>query len=621
MALTGGQTFAGYRILRLLGSGGMGEVYLVEHPRLPRRNALKVLPADVSANPDYRARFSLEADLASKLWHPHIVSVHDRGEHDGQLWISMDYVDGMDAGRLLAHRHPDGLPTDQAVGIISAIASALDYAHRQGLLHRDVKPANIMLTEASDDGDEQRILLSDFGIARNIDEVSGLTATNFTVGTVAYSAPEQLTGDTVDGRADQYALAATAYELLTGSLLFPDANPAVVIGRHLTASPPQLAQHRSELAALDPVLARALSKNPAERFVRCADFMRALTDSTQTASREAATAPTTPAPAAPKPADKQETAAAQRQSTGPSRLTDGGTSPPVTTRAPRIPKWLTGVATTIGVLITIGGLVSVFGHDSPPGPSGSDTSTPQAPTPAAQAPASTAPTSSAPPPVAPINGSIAGMIVMLDPVLNGANDASTSRQVPNGRGGTTVCQVTGNATDDGYPEHTFDWDVTLRVRAALNALGARTAMSRGDDSTVGPCIDQRAAMGNALHPSAMVSIGADIGPPDDQGFYVVYSAPPLNAAQAGPAVQFAEIVRDQMHTSGISSSSAFSQDGLRGRANFAELNLAQYPAVEIVCGNVKNAGDAASMESPEGRQKYADAIVRGIAAFLLKQRG
>ena len=296
MPLSTGETFAGFRIVRLLGSGGMGEVYLAEHPRLPRRDALKVLPADVSADPEYRARFNREADLASTLWHPHIVSVHDRGEFNGQLWISMDYVDGLDAARLLASRFPAGMPTDQVVRIVTAVASALDYAHKQGLLHRDVKPANIMLTHLDDDDDGQRILLADFGIARNVDDISGLTTTNMTVGTVAYSAPEQLMGEDIDGRADQYALAATAYHLLTGSQLFPHSNAAVVISRHLNSPPPALADTRPELAALDPVLAAALAKDPKDRFRRCADFACALAE--QAAPGAAATAaPTTPAPA------------------------------------------------------------------------------------------------------------------------------------------------------------------------------------------------------------------------------------------------------------------------------------------------------------------------------------
>jgi serine/threonine-protein kinase len=276
MPLSGGQTFAGYRIVRLLGSGGMGEVYLAEHPRLPRYNALKVLPADVSADADYRARFHREADLASKLWHPNIVSVHDRGDYDGQLWIAMDFVDGVDAGRLLAERFSAGLPIDDVAAIVTAVAGALDYAHKQGLLHRDVKPANIIVTHGSDDDGERRILLADFGIARDVDDISGLTATNFTVGTVAYSAPEQLMGKGLDGRVDQYALAATAYHLLSGSHMFPYSNQAVMISHHLNVDPPKLGDTRPELAALDPILARALAKDPHERFTRCADFARAL---------------------------------------------------------------------------------------------------------------------------------------------------------------------------------------------------------------------------------------------------------------------------------------------------------------------------------------------------------
>ncbi|OBI18303.1 hypothetical protein A5712_00330 [Mycobacterium sp. E2327] len=305
MPLNAGQTFAGYRIERLLGSGGMGEVYLAEHPRLPRRDALKVLRADVSSDPDYRARFNREADLASTLWHPHIVSVHDRGEYNGQLWIAMDYVEGLDAARLLASRCPEGMPLDQVVKIITAVASALDYAHKQGLLHRDIKPANIMLTHVDHDDDEQRILLADFGIARNVDDISGLTVTNMTVGTVAYSAPEQLLGEEIDGRADQYALAATAYHLLTGSQLFPHSNPAVVISHQLNTPPPALADSKRELADLDQVLSVALAKDPGDRFPRCSDFARALAGLARMDGDPQQGAPTMPALAPRQPADPQ----------------------------------------------------------------------------------------------------------------------------------------------------------------------------------------------------------------------------------------------------------------------------------------------------------------------------
>ncbi len=298
MPLADGATFAGYTIVRMLGSGGMGEVYLAQHPRLPRRDALKVLPTAVSADSEYRQRFSREADIAATLWHPHIVGVHDRGDFDGQIWISMDYVDGTDAGRLLRERYPQGMPKAEVADIVTAVAEALDYAHERGLLHRDVKPANILL--AYPESGDQRILLADFGIARWVNDISGLTATNMTVGTVSYAAPEQLMGQQLDGRADQYALAATAFHLLTGVPPFEHSNPAVVISQHLSASPPAIGAQRPELSALDPVLGKALAKHPNDRFERCADFARAFSHRLDAAPTGDVGA-TSLAPAAPPP--------------------------------------------------------------------------------------------------------------------------------------------------------------------------------------------------------------------------------------------------------------------------------------------------------------------------------
>ena len=300
MSLADGQVFAGYTIVRRLGSGGMGEVYLVQHPRLPRRDALKVLPAEVTDDTEYRQRFNREADVAAALWHPHIVTVHDRGEFDGQLWISMDYVEGTDAAGLLQERYPNGMPPDEVVRIVTAVADALDYAHQRLLLHRDVKPANILLAHP-DSGDE-RVLLADFGIARWVDDASGLTATNMTVGTVAYAAPEQLMGADIDGRADQYALAATAFHLLTGTPLFQHSNPAVVISQHLSAAPPAIGSRRPELSDLGPVFSKALAKAPGERFDRCLDFAHALDHRIGRAASElGATEPAMAAPVASRP--------------------------------------------------------------------------------------------------------------------------------------------------------------------------------------------------------------------------------------------------------------------------------------------------------------------------------
>jgi len=278
-----GQVFAGYTIIRRLGTGGMGQVYLAQHPRLPRRDALKILPRELTANDEFRQRFNREADLAASLYNEHIVGIHDRGEYDGQLWISMDYVEGTDAAKLLRTKYPTGMPKADVVEIISAVADALDYAHSRGLLHRDVKPANILLTDASA---RRRILLADFGIARELGDISGLTATNMLVGTTAYCAPEQLQGSDLDGRADQYALGCTAFDLLAGSAPFRHSNPAVVITQHLSAPPPNISERRPELADLDGPIAKALAKKPEDRYPTCADFAAALGSQLNTAASE-----------------------------------------------------------------------------------------------------------------------------------------------------------------------------------------------------------------------------------------------------------------------------------------------------------------------------------------------
>jgi serine/threonine protein kinase len=284
MPLNNGAVFAGYVIERLLGTGGMGEVYLAQHPRLPRHDALKILSLASTADEEFRARFNREAELAATLWHPHIVGVLDRGEFRGRLWISMDYVDGTDAGRLVRERYPGGMLEQDVSEIVTAVADALDFGHDRRLLHRDVKPENILVTAF--DGHRRRVLLTDFGIARRIDDVSNLTDANVAMGTISYVAPEQLLGKPLDGRADQYALAATTFHLLTGAPPFQDSNRAVVISHHLNTPPPPISERRPDLAHLDAVLARALAKDPNERYPNCTDFARALTQ--QGPSRDAA---------------------------------------------------------------------------------------------------------------------------------------------------------------------------------------------------------------------------------------------------------------------------------------------------------------------------------------------
>ncbi|BCQ08403.1 serine/threonine-protein kinase PknD [Mycobacterium heckeshornense] len=304
MPLAHGATAAGFKIVRLLGSGPASEVYLAEHPRLPRRHALRILSEEVSADPEYRARFIRESDLAAALWHPHIVGLHDRGECNERLWLSVDYIDGTTAAQLVSESYPKGMPPHLVVEIVTGIAHALDYAHDHGLLHRRVKPGNILITRPC--ADERRIVLADLGIAQ-IDDINGLTATNLTVGSVSYGAPEQLMDSSVDGRTDQYALACTAFHLLTGSPPFAHGNPAVVISKHLNESPPLPGDVRPELAPFDQPISRALAKAPDERFPRCRDFADALRAG-QCEPSVLATAPGPPATGA--PADPETDAAA-----------------------------------------------------------------------------------------------------------------------------------------------------------------------------------------------------------------------------------------------------------------------------------------------------------------------
>ena len=202
MALASGANFAGYTVARRLGSGVTGEVYLAQDPRSQRWVALKVLSPQLSSDDQFRQRFETETALVANVYQPHIVEVHARGEFGGRLWTAMDYVEGSSAAQLMAERFPAVSSAGEVLAIITAVASALDHAHERGLLHRDVKPANILLTSPA--AGEQRILLADFGIAPR-------------GGGVGYAAAEQLAGAEIDGHADQYALAATAFHLLTGA--------------------------------------------------------------------------------------------------------------------------------------------------------------------------------------------------------------------------------------------------------------------------------------------------------------------------------------------------------------------------------------------------------------------
>ncbi|APA96104.1 serine/threonine-protein kinase [Nocardia seriolae] len=264
-----GEVFAGYEIERELGRGGMGSVYLARHPRLPRLIALKLLNREAFDDIEVRRRFEREGDVIARLDHPNIVPVYDRGIDDEQPWIAMRYIDGPDAAQLEAAN----LPPHQAIRIIAETARALDFAHRRGVLHRDVKPANILLERVDA---EERVFLADFGIARLRDDATKLTQTGSFTATLTYASPEQLSGQPLDPRSDQYSLACTLFRLLTGNVPFTAEHPVGIIHGHLNQAPPPVSGLRPGLPqALDAVLARALAKYPEGRFDSCTEFANA----------------------------------------------------------------------------------------------------------------------------------------------------------------------------------------------------------------------------------------------------------------------------------------------------------------------------------------------------------
>ncbi|CAM3581753.1 serine/threonine-protein kinase [Smaragdicoccus niigatensis] len=267
MTIVPGSVFAGYVVERRLGTGGMGSVYAARHPRLPRRVALKLLSEGLGSRAEFRARFEREAELAARLDHPNVVAVYDRGIEDDHPWIAMQLVDGMDVDQLL-QSSPLALPPARAVFILSEAAKGLDHAHRHGLLHRDIKPANILVAEEVDD--EDKVLVTDFGIARALDQTVDLTSAGSSPSTLPFASPEQIEGKTLDHRSDIYSLGCTLYVMLTGRRPFPRESALAVMNAHLWEPVPRPTLVNPGLpAAIDAVIAKAMAKNPADRYATC----------------------------------------------------------------------------------------------------------------------------------------------------------------------------------------------------------------------------------------------------------------------------------------------------------------------------------------------------------------
>jgi Protein kinase domain len=345
-----GTEFAGYRIVALLGRGGMSVVYRAENPRLGMAVALKVLAPELADDEAFRERFVSESRLAAALNHPNIITIYDAGEADGSLYIAMRHVSGDLRQTLAAAEGP--LAPERLVAILRQVAGALDAAHAEGLIHRDVKPANILLEGGH--GRPEVAYLADFGLTKRAGSYSGHTMAGEFLGTIDYMAPEQIEQRQIDGRADLYSLGCVAYQCLTGSAPFPRATDAAVLWAHMQEPAPAVTSLRPELpAGFDGVLARALAKSPDDRYSSCEELVDALEERLEgpSAPRQTRSFPVPPAP--PQPPDQPEQPAAEPVAAG--------------TRQPR-PRRRVAAAVALALLAgaAAGGAAILFGYERDP---------------------------------------------------------------------------------------------------------------------------------------------------------------------------------------------------------------------------------------------------------------
>ena len=269
-----GDEFAGYRVRSVLGRGGMSVVYQAENLRLSSIIALKVLAPELASDDVFRARFLEESRIAASLNHPNVIPIYDMGSDDELLYIAMRYVSGTDMRQMIKKRGRI-LPAT-ALFLVGQAARALDAAHRKGLVHRDVKPGNLLIERGSDDADPDHVYLADFGITKHAMSRSGLTSTGQFLGTIDYVAPEQIRGTSVLGLADQYSLGCVLYECLTGRVPFEKDLDAAIIWAHVEETPAMPTVLRPELPPeIDEVFGRVLAKRPDERYGSCREFVEA----------------------------------------------------------------------------------------------------------------------------------------------------------------------------------------------------------------------------------------------------------------------------------------------------------------------------------------------------------
>src|SRR3954452_4330535 len=267
-----------YRLDEVIGRGGMGVVYLAFDTRLERRVAVKIMAPEVASDSSFRVRFEREARMAAAIDHPNIIPIYDTGNADGVLYLAMRYVQGTDLRAVIV----DGgaLASDRAVSVLRQVASALDAAHAQGIVHRDVKPANILIASGAGPDEADHVYLTDFGLTKRFSQASrALTATGQFVGTIDYVAPEQVERRDIDGRADEYSLVCVMYERLTGEVPFAETADVATLFAHVQQQPPPVTIVRPDLPMeVDEAIGRAMAKSRDDRFGTCGEFVVAVRD-------------------------------------------------------------------------------------------------------------------------------------------------------------------------------------------------------------------------------------------------------------------------------------------------------------------------------------------------------
>jgi protein kinase-like protein len=385
--------FAGYRIVALIGHGGMSVVYRAEHLSLGRQVALKLLAPHLTEDASFRERFTRESRLAAGLEHPNIIPIYEAGDEQDVFYIAMRFVEGSDLKSILKNEGP--LELDRAVSIVTQIAAALNVAHSRDLVHRDIKPANILIASGMGPEESDHVYVSDFGVAKQTSDAAPLTRTGLFVGTADYAAPEQIEGKALDGRADIYALGCVLYQTLTGEMPYDRDSEVAMMYAHLLEPPPVATDKRSELpVAVDEVIAKAMAKAPEDRYATARDFAAAARDvlpgaarptTLPTAGEEGGQTVLAPSPSAPtgdatslatSPGAASAREAAAVSSPPPVPPESDGRKPPERVDGSRrggitSSRWVPLAAAAVAAAVLSGGLVFILTNDDGSDSSGS----------------------------------------------------------------------------------------------------------------------------------------------------------------------------------------------------------------------------------------------------------